>query len=59
MWDGEFLWAEQFHRLTSGGILPTISGKGWRFPGIEPLPTFWPFIVDLGTVMAPGNLSFS
>ena len=31
-----------------------ISGKGGDFPGIGPLPTFWPFLVYLGTVMAEG-----
>ena len=25
----------------NGGIIPNILGKGWRFPGIGPLPTFW------------------
>ena len=42
-----------FHRLTSGRIIPSISGKGQGFPGIRPLPTFCPFMVDLKTVMAP------
>ena len=27
----------------SGRIIPTILGKGWRFPGIGPLPTFFFF----------------
>ena len=56
---GEFLWAEQFHRLMVGRIIPTISGKWWGFPGIGPSPTFWPFMVGLGTVMAPVGVSFS
>ena len=43
----------------NGKIIPTISGKGWGFPGIGPLPTFWPFMVGLGTVMAPVGMSFS
>ena len=34
-------------------ILPTISGKGQGFPGIGPPPTFWPFMVSLGTVKTP------
>ena len=43
----------------SGRIIPTILGKGWGFPGIGPLPTFWPFMVSLGTVMALVGMSFS
>ena len=31
---------QQFHRLVSGRIISVILGKGWGFPGIEPLPTF-------------------
>ena len=31
----------------------------WRFPGIEPLPTFWSLIVGFGTVMAPLGTSLS
>ena len=27
----------------SGRIIPTILGKGWRYPGIEPPPTFLVF----------------
>ena len=33
-----------FHRLMSARIIPTIWGKGQKFPKIRPLPTFWPFI---------------
>ena len=29
--------------LVSGRIIPTILGKGWRFPGFRPLPTPWSF----------------
>ena len=29
----------------SGWIIPTNLGKGWGFPGIGPLSTFWPFLV--------------
>ena len=29
----------------SGRIIPTIFGKGWIFPGIQPLPTFWNLMV--------------
>ena len=29
----------------TGKIIPTILGKEWGFPGIEPLSTFWPFMV--------------
>ena len=31
----------------------SILGKKQGFPGIRPSPTFWPFMVSLGTVMAP------
>ena len=41
----------------SGRIIPTILEKGWRFPGIAPLLTFWPFMVSLETVMALGGMS--
>ena len=40
-------------------IIPTILEKGQRFPGIGPLHTFWPFMVGIGTVMAPVSVSFS
>ena len=40
-------------------IIPVICGKGWRFPGIGPLPTSWPFMVDLRTVMVPVRVPFS
>ena len=43
----------------SGRIILTILGKGWGFPGIGPPPTFWPFMVILGTVMALVGVSFS
>ena len=43
----------------SGGIIPTIWGKGQGFPGIGPLPTFWPFMVGLETVMVPVGVLFS
>ena len=45
----------------SGRIIlnPTILGKGWRFPGNGPSPTFWPFMVDLRTVMVPVGESVS
>ena len=43
----------------SGRIIPTILEKEWGFPGIGPSPTFWPFMVGLGTVMAPVDVSFS
>ena len=29
--------------LISGRIIPTILGKGWRFPGFQPPPTPWSF----------------
>ena len=40
-------------------IISTILGKGWRFPGVGALPTFWPFMVGLGTVMVPVGVLFS
>lgn len=33
--------------------------KGWRFPGIGSLPTFWSFMVGLGAVLAPVGVSCS
>ena len=38
--------------------IPAVWGKGWRFPGNGPLPTFWPLLVDLRTVLAPVGVSF-
>ena len=38
---------QQFHRLVSGRLIPVILGKGWGFPGIEPLPMFQPLMVGL------------
>ena len=43
----------------SGRIIPTISGKGWEFPGIGHHLHFWSFIDSLGTVMASLGESFS
>ena len=37
----------------SGRIIPTILRKGWRLIEIGPPPTFWSFMVGLGTVMVP------
>lgn len=31
---------------------PDILGMGWGFPGTGSLPTFWPFVVIFGTIMA-------
>ena len=48
-----------------GGLFQLFWEKGQGFPGIGPLPTFWPFTVSLGTVMAPlcvcggGTLSYA
>ena len=44
--------------LMSGKVIPTIFGKGWRFPGFGPPPklVFWQC---LGTVMASLGVSFS
>ena len=38
---------------------PPILEKEWRFPGIGPLPTFWPFMIRLETVRAPVGVSFA
>ena len=43
----------------SGRIIPTILEKEQRFPGTGPPPTFWPFMVGLGTVMAPVGVSLN
>ena len=43
----------------SGRIIPTISGKGQGFPGIGPLPPFWPFMLGLRTVIVPVGVSVS
>ena len=32
-----------FYRLVSGRIIPTVLGKGQRFPGFGPPPTPWSF----------------
>ena len=45
-------------QANGGRIIPTILGKGWGFPGIGPLPSFWPFMVSLRTVMVWLVLSF-
>ena len=42
-----------------GRIIPTFLEKGQRVLGIGSLPTFCPFMVNLGTVMAPARVSFS
>ena len=36
----------------SGKIILTIRGKGWRFPGIEAVPTFWSLMGGHGIVVA-------
>ena len=41
----------------AGRIIPAILVEGQRFPGIRSLPTFWSFMVDLRTVMAPVGVS--
>ena len=43
----------------SEGIIPTISERGQGFPGIRPPSTFWSWLINLGTVMAPAGVSFS
>ena len=47
------------HRLMNGKIIPTILGKGWRFPGVGSPNTFWSFDGIVETVMAPLGVSFS
>ena len=42
----------------NGRIIPTILGKGHGFPEIGPPPTFWPFMVHLGTITVPMCVSF-
>ena len=42
----------------NGKIIPTILGKGRRFPGTGPPPTFWSLMVSLGTVLVPVGMSF-
>ena len=41
-------------------IIPIIleNPRDWGFPGIGPLPTFWPFVVSLKTVMVLVGVSF-
>ena len=39
-------------------VIPTMWGKRQGFPGTGPLPTFWPFMVGLRTVMALVGVSF-
>ena len=43
IWHAQFLQGGQLHTLMSGRIIPTIFGKGQRFPGYGPLPTPWSF----------------
>ena len=44
--------------LMSGRNSLVLLGKSGDFPGIGPLPTVWPFMVCLGTVMALGGVIF-
>ena len=43
----------------SGRIIPIILEKGQGFLGIGAPPAFWPFMVGLGTVMAPVGVSLA
>ena len=43
----------------NGRIIPTILGKGQRFPGTGSPPTFWSLMVSLGAVVVPLGMSFS
>ena len=73
-WPGEFhgLYSPQGHKeldmtewlpLSSGKpggrIIPIFPGMGWWILGIGPLPTFWPIVVNLGTVMSLVGVAFS
>ena len=40
-----FYRAGYFYRLMSGRIILTIWGKGWGFPGVGPLSTFWLVVI--------------
>ena len=40
-------WTESDLTGRHGRTIPTIFGKGWRFPGFGPLPTPWSFISAL------------
>lgn len=42
----------------NGRIIPTILGKGHDFQKLGHHPLFWPFMVHLGTTMAPMGVSF-
>ena len=45
--------------MKSGRSILTTLEKGWGFQGFEALPTFWPFKVNLGTVMVSLGMTFS
>ena len=51
-------WLSDFTSM-NGKFIPTILGKGWRFPGVGPPYTFWSLMVSLGTVMAPVGVSLN
>lgn len=42
-----------------GGVFQLFWGKGWRFPGTGPPPTFWPLMVGLRTITVLLDVSFS
>ena len=42
-----------------GRLCQLFGGRGWRFPGVGPLPTFWSLKADLGSVMAPLTVPLS
>ena len=42
-----------------GGLFQLFWGRGGDFQELPPPPTFWPFMVSLGTVMALVGVSFS
>ena len=56
---GKFTGAGKFIRLMSGTVISIIWGKAQRFPGVEPLSTFWLLVVSLRTLMLPMDVSLS
>ena len=59
VWGHWFLWTESFYTLPSVRNVLAGSGKSGVLAGIGPLPTSWPFMVDLRTVMVPVRVPFS
>ena len=51
LWGSQCVLGEQFHKLTSGRIIPAVLGERQRFPGIGSRLTSWSLWVALGPVM--------